>query len=82
MEKLREKLEQKDEQIQQLTQLVLKLKDLISEREDEVLIKRMTDVLNLNEEGKQLLTPSSNPPLPIALHDSLIPSITTLLILS
>jgi hypothetical protein len=65
VEKLREKLEQKDEQIQQLTQLVLKLKDLISEREDEVLIKRMTDVLNLNEEGKQLLTPSNYkiPPL-------------------
>jgi hypothetical protein len=60
VEKLREKLEQKDEQIQQLTQLVLKLKDLISERkDDEALIKRMTDVLNLNDEGKQLLAPSS-----------------------
>lgn len=68
MEKLREKLEQKDDQIQQLTQLVLKLKDLISERkEDDAFIKRMTDILNLNEEGKQLLAPASTPLLPIIL---------------
>lgn len=63
-------LEQKDEQIQQLTQLVLKLKDLISERkDDEALIKRMTDVMNLNEEGKQLLTPSTYKIPPLKLPD-------------
>jgi len=69
LEKLREKLDQKDEQIFQLTQLVLKLKDLISERkDDEVLTKRMTEILNTNDEGKQLLAPTSSfkiPPLKI-----------------
>jgi len=76
VEKLREKLEQKDEQIQQLTQLVLKLKDIISERkDDEVLIKRMTDVLNLNDEGKQLLAPSTFkiPPLMLPEEDQAPP---------
>ena len=65
MEKLKEKLDQKDDQIQQLTQLVLKFKDLITERkDDEVLYKRMTDILNLNDEGKQILSPPSKvPPL-------------------
>lgn len=70
VEKLREKLEQKDDQIQQLTQLVLKLKDLITERkEDEVLLKRMTDVFNLNEEGKQLFSPTAYKIPPLKLPD-------------
>lgn len=65
-EEVVEKLKEKDDQIQQLTQLVLKLKELITERkDDEVLYKRMTDILNLNDEGKQILTPSTYkiPPL-------------------
>jgi len=65
-EEVAEKLKEKDDQIQQLTQLVLKFKELITERkDDEVLYKRMTDILNLNEEGKQILSPSSYkvPPL-------------------
>lgn len=60
MEKLKEKLDQKEDQIQQLTQLVLKFKDLITERkDDDALYKRMTDILNSNDEGKQILTPAS-----------------------
>jgi len=65
-EEVAERLKEKDEQIQQLTQLVLKFKELITERkDDEVLYKRMTDILNLNEEGKQILAPPSYkvPPL-------------------
>lgn len=70
LDKLREKLDQKEDQIQQLTQLVLKFKDLITERkEDEVLIKRMNEILNLNEEGKQILAPASYKIPPLKLPD-------------
>lgn len=47
---------EKDEQIHELTQVILKLKDLIYERkDDEVLVKRMLDIFNSSEEGKRLL---------------------------
>lgn len=66
---------QKDEQIQQLTQLVLKLKDLIIERKDDELSKRMADIFNLNEEGKQLLAPATYkiPPLKLPEEPAALP---------
>jgi hypothetical protein len=69
VEKLREKLEAKDEQIQQLRQLIFKLKDMITERKDEDLIKRMNEAFNLNEDVKQLLSPTAYKIPPLRLPD-------------
>lgn len=66
-----DKLKEKDDQIQQLTQLVLKFKELITERkDDEALYKRMTDILNLNDEGKQILSPATYKIPPLKLPDA------------
>jgi hypothetical protein len=69
VEKLRENLEAKDEQIQQLRQLIFKLKDMITERKDEDLIKRMNEAFNLNEDVKQLLSPTVYKIPPLRLPD-------------
>lgn len=59
-------VEGKDNQIQQLRYLVLKLKDLIMEDSaDEISIKRMKDILSENEEGRQLLFPVTEKKKPL-----------------
>lgn len=57
----KESIEMKDNQIQQLRYLVLKLKDLIMEENaNEATLKKMKDIFNENEEGRQLLFPGWN----------------------
>lgn len=54
----KDSLEGKDNQIQQLRYLVLKLKDLIMEdTANELSIRKMKDILSENDEGRQLLFP-------------------------
>lgn len=47
------------EQVEQLTNIIHKLTDIITEHKDEALVKKMSDVLNSNEAGRSILNPTS-----------------------